>query len=86
MSALAFHEITEEVPNEVQIALPRHTKTPVLDHAPLRAFRFSKTTLTAGVEEVILDGVPLRVFGRRSPWPTAFASATRWESTSPWMR
>ncbi len=62
VSALAFHEITEQVPHEVQIALPRHTKTPVLEHPPLRVFRFSENTLTAGVEEVTIDGVPLRVF------------------------
>ena len=42
ISALAFHELTEQVPHEVQIALPRDTKTPVLDHPPIRVFRMSR--------------------------------------------
>ncbi len=63
ISALAHHELTEQVPHEVQIALPRDTKTPVLDYPPIRVFRFSEATLHAGVEEVTLDGVPVRVFG-----------------------
>lgn len=63
ISALAYHELTEQVPHEVQIALPRDTKTPVLDHPPIRVFRFSEATLSGGVEEVTLDGVRVRVFG-----------------------
>ena len=63
ISALAFHELTEQVPHEVQIALPRDTKTPVLDYPPIRVFRFSEATLSSGVEEFTLDGVSLRVFG-----------------------
>ena len=31
--------------------------------SPIRVFRFSEATLHAGVEEVTLDGVPVRVFG-----------------------
>jgi predicted transcriptional regulator of viral defense system len=62
ISALAFHEITTEVPHEVQIALPRGTKTPKLDHPPLRVFRFSEPGLSLGVQTVELDGIDVRIY------------------------
>ncbi|MBW2263773.1 MAG: type IV toxin-antitoxin system AbiEi family antitoxin domain-containing protein [Deltaproteobacteria bacterium] len=62
VSALAYHEITNEVPQEVQIALPRGTKTPVLDHPRIRIFRFSGPALSMGVEEVDLDGTKVLIY------------------------
>lgn len=62
VSALAFHEITTEVPHEVYVALPRGTKRPRLDYPPVRAFHFSGETLSAGVETHEIDGVPVRIF------------------------
>lgn len=62
ISALAFHEITTEVPHEVQIALPRGTKSPKIDHPPLRAFRFSEPGLSLGVQTVKLDGIDVRIY------------------------
>jgi predicted transcriptional regulator of viral defense system len=62
ISALAYHDITTEVPHEVQIALPRGTKTPVLEHPPLRVFRFSGQALTEGIQTVSVDKIPLRVY------------------------
>lgn len=62
ISALAFHEITTEVPHEVQIALPRGTKSPKLVHPPLRVFRFSEPGLSLGVETVNLDGIEVHIY------------------------
>lgn len=63
VSALAFHDATSEIPHEVQIALPRATKTPRLDFPPIRVFRFSGPGLSEGIEMVKVDGVDLRVYG-----------------------
>ncbi len=63
ISALAYHDITTEVPHEVQIALPRGTKSPQIDHPPIRVFRFSSAALTEGVECALLDNVEVRVYG-----------------------
>lgn len=63
VSALAFHDLTTEVPHEVHIALPRGTKVPRLEHPPLRVYRFSGPALTAGVQRVGVDGVPVQVYG-----------------------
>jgi len=62
ISALAFHEATTEIPHEVYVALPRRTKSPRLDHPPLRIFWFSGSALTAGVQVVKLDGVQVRIY------------------------
>jgi len=62
ISALAFHEITTEIPHEVSIALPHGARTPRLEPLPIRAFRFSAETLSAGVETHRLDGVDIKVF------------------------
>ena len=63
ISALAFHDLTSEIPHEVQIALPRNVKAPRLDHPPLRVFRFSGNTYSAGAEERWLDGVKIKIYG-----------------------
>ncbi len=57
ISALAFHEITTEVPHEVYLAI-RHGK----ESPPLRVFRFSNETISAGVDTHKMEGVTLHVF------------------------
>jgi predicted transcriptional regulator of viral defense system len=63
VSALAFHEITTEIPHEVAIALPRTMKKPRLDYPPLRVFWFSGKALNEGVEENKIDGAAVRIYG-----------------------
>lgn len=63
VSALAYHNITSEIPHEVHIALPRATKTPRLAHPPIRVYRFSGPPLIEGIQEIQIDGVPMRVYG-----------------------
>lgn len=63
VSALAFHELTTQVPHAVWIALPRGAKTPRLDHPPLSVHRFAPQAYEAGMETHEVDGVPVRVHG-----------------------
>jgi len=62
VSALACHDATDEVPHEVQIALPRRTKAPRIEHPPLRVFWFSGPALSEGVQVVNVDGVDVRIY------------------------
>lgn len=62
VSALAYHDATSEVPHEVQIALPRGTKAPRLDHPPIRVFWFSGPAVSEGIEVAEIDGVKLRIY------------------------
>lgn len=62
ISALAFHEITTQIPHQVDVALPRGTKQPRLDFPPLRVFRFSAPMYKAGIEVHRVDGIEVRVY------------------------
>jgi len=62
ISALAFHELTTQIPHEVHVALPRGTKEPRLDYPPMKIYRFSGKAFTEGVEIHELDGVSVRIY------------------------
>ena len=62
ISALAFHELTTEIPHEVYIALAPGVRQPRLSYPPLRVFRFSDKTLSAGIEKHVIDGVTVKIF------------------------
>lgn len=62
ISALAFHEITTQVPHEVAIALERGAERPRIDYPPISVHRFSSPAFKAGVEEHEIDGVIVRVY------------------------
>ena len=63
ISALSFHGLTTQIPHEVQIALPRRTRYPRLDHPPLRVFLLTGAAYTEGIETHAIEGIPLRVYG-----------------------
>jgi predicted transcriptional regulator of viral defense system len=62
ISALAFHDLTSQIPHEVHVALPRGAEEPRLDHPPIATYRFSGEAFTEGVETHSLDGVPVRIY------------------------
>jgi predicted transcriptional regulator of viral defense system len=62
LSALAFHEITTQSPASVWIALPKGARTPALASPLLRVVRLSGLSLTTGIENYQVDGVPVRVY------------------------
>lgn len=61
LSALRVHELTTQSPFEVWLAIPNKARAPKMDYPPLRIVRFSGAALTEGVEEHLIDGVPVRV-------------------------
>jgi predicted transcriptional regulator of viral defense system len=72
ITALAFHGLTTQIPHEVQIALPRTARYPRLDYPPIKAFRFSASSFTAGIESHQIDGVSIRVYGAEKTLADAF--------------
>lgn len=62
VSALAFHDITTQIPHAVSIALERGAEPPRVDYPPLTIHRFSGDSLTEGIQEHIVDGVTVRVY------------------------
>ena len=61
LSALRFHDLTTQSPFEVWLAIPNKARAPKMEYPPLRIVRFSGAALTAGIEERLVDGVPVRV-------------------------
>lgn len=62
LSALAFHDITDHIPNEIYIALPRDVKPPKLSYPPIKAFHFSDSSYEAGIEVHTLDGKSIKIY------------------------
>jgi predicted transcriptional regulator of viral defense system len=61
VSALAFHELTTQIPHVVDLAIDPRARQPVLDQSPLRVFRFSGPAWSEGVKIYRLDHVPVRI-------------------------
>ena len=62
ISALAFHELTTQIPHDVHVALQRGAEEPRLDHPPIKTYRFTGKAFTEGVEIHELDGVSVRIY------------------------
>jgi predicted transcriptional regulator of viral defense system len=62
LSALAFHEITTQSPASVWIAVPKGTRRPAISTPSLRVVRLSGPSLTEGIENHKVEGVPIRVY------------------------
>lgn len=72
ISALAYHELTTQIPHEVYLALPRGAEPPRLDHPPIRAFWFTGKAFTEGVDTHKVDGVPVRIYGEEKTLADCF--------------
>ena len=62
LSALSFHELTTQIPQEVHVAVARGAWSPRLVHPPIRVYWFAGQAFTEGIEVHEVDGVPLRVY------------------------
>lgn len=72
ISALAFHEMTTQIPHEICIAVPRNSEPPRLDYPPIRVVRLSQAPYEAGIEIHKLDGVAVKVYSREKTLADCF--------------
>jgi predicted transcriptional regulator of viral defense system len=72
ISALAFHEMTTQIPHEVCIAIPRNSEPPHLEYPPIRVVRLSQAPYEAGIESHKLDGVAVNVYSREKTLADSF--------------
>ncbi|MGA5301126.1 type IV toxin-antitoxin system AbiEi family antitoxin domain-containing protein [Nucisporomicrobium flavum] len=69
LSAAAVHDLTDEIPMAVQIAVPRRTWPPKLDHPPVEVFVWDPATFELGLDSVeVAPGERARIY---SPGRTA---------------
>ena len=63
LTALVFHDLTDVIPSAVYVALPRFQRNrPVIHYPPTRIFGYDDKTFDLGVEEHILDQIPMRFY------------------------
>jgi len=62
VSALAYHDITIQIPHDVSVAVPRDSRMPSLDYPPIQAHRFSNEAYKSGIEKHRIDGVYVKVY------------------------
>jgi predicted transcriptional regulator of viral defense system len=62
ISALAFHELTTQIPHAVDIALPRGASAPRIDYPPVHVHWFSGSAFTSGVDTPLIDGQHIRIY------------------------
>ncbi len=72
VSALAYHDITTQIPHEVAVAVSRDSRMPSLDYPPIRSHRFSQETYESGIETHWIDGVPIKVYSREKTLADCF--------------
>jgi predicted transcriptional regulator of viral defense system len=62
VSALAYYDITTQVPHTVSVAVPRESRLPKLDYPPVTAHKFSDAAHQAGVEVHLIDDTPVKIY------------------------
>ena len=62
LSALAFHGLTTQSPFEVWLAIDKKARPSRSEGPPTRFVRFSGAALVDGVEEHVIEGVPVHIY------------------------
>ena len=60
-SALQFHGLTAASPWQVHLMLPRGARLPRIEHPPLSLVYAAGESYRAGIEEHLIEGVPVKV-------------------------
>ncbi len=72
ISALAYHDLTTQIPHEVYVAIARKNEPPRITHPPIRTFRFTGLAFTDGIENHSIDKVPVRIYSREKTLADCF--------------
>ncbi|MCX5844611.1 MAG: type IV toxin-antitoxin system AbiEi family antitoxin domain-containing protein [Deltaproteobacteria bacterium] len=62
ISALAYHELTTQIPHVIYLALPRKARQPKLTYPPTQIFRFTGRSFSEGIETEKIDGISVRIY------------------------
>lgn len=64
LSALAFWDLTDEIPREVHLAVPRGSTRPRIEYPPTSVHVFDAATFELGIEQPELEtGERIRIYG-----------------------
>ena len=72
ISALAFHDLTTQVPHAVDLAIARGAEKPRIDYPPVNIYWFSSGAFSSGIETPTISGRQIRVYGAEKSIADAF--------------
>ena len=61
LSALAFHDLTTQIPHEVHLALRRGRRRPRVEHPPVKVYWWSDPAIEQGLDKRLMSGVEVLV-------------------------
>jgi|SRR5690554_2407229 len=73
VSALAWHQLTTQVPRQIHLAVARNARPPRLDYPPVQGYRFSGPRFADGVETHDVDGAALKIYSAEKTLSDCFA-------------
>lgn len=62
LSALAFHEVTNEIPHSVDVAIEQGAHANKIMYPPVKFYRFAPAAWEAGIETYKVEGHKIRVY------------------------
>lgn len=74
ISALAYHQLTDQMPRKVWIAIGARDWEPSVDYPPLRIVRFRSPYLEYGIEHHVISGIDVPIFSISKSLADAFRS------------
>lgn len=77
VSALAFHELTTQIPHVVWVAVKRRSRVPRIEWPPVRVLEFTGEAYSAGTETHALDGTPVSIYSREKTLADCFKYRNR---------
>lgn len=62
ISALSFYKITTQIPQQVDVAIPKGHHKPLMEFPPIKVYRFSDRSFNEGIETHNINGVAVRIY------------------------
>lgn len=62
ISALSFHEATDQIPHHIDLAIPVGSRTNKIGYPPVKFFYFSNQSWKTGIEIHKIDGYEVRIY------------------------
>ena len=62
VSALAYHGLTDTIPARVWVAIGTRDRRPTIAYPPLQVVRFNDKVLRTGIEQHVIEGVPVKIY------------------------
>ena len=73
ISALAWHDLTTQIPRRIDLAVARNARLPKQRNPPVCGYRFSGKRFTSGIELHHMDGIEIKVYNPEKTLADCFA-------------